>query len=649
MRHLISIADLTNDEIEEIFSLADRAESLRAERALAGRIMATLFYEPSTRTRLSFESAMQRSGGSVISCSDMRSSSAAKGETLADTAKVVSAYADVLVVRHNWDGAAQAMAEHADVPVINAGDGSHEHPTQTLCDLYTLRREKGSLKGLTVVLCGDLKNGRTIHSLVFALARFGANVVTLAANGMELPHYVIERLEREFDYALQRVASDDLKAVVTETDALYLTPKQPHQLALFTQVDQVIQAHLNTMTAGLRYDAFYMTRKQKERMKEGAMAGSYPTIGPKFLREQRFQETLVKHPLPRVDELSPELDKDRRGIYFKQAAYGVPVRMALLRFLFERERAQPISAKRSSVPYERPEAPGPHCRNPNCVTLNEAVSTRKWFELFSAGQTGALILGCVYCDHRFKVQFIGHAASKHYCPYDSAMADAIEVWFKAGELAIFDSIKEAEELGYEPFQSGPERILMSEDEIKSALVEMSRQILGDCRDMSRLLILGVRSAGSQLARRIAEEIERGQRRKVELGEIELYGSGDELKRLSPTDPEMGPLNLKDREVILVDDVIHTGRTVKSALSIIFRSGRPQSVRLAVLVDRGHREVPVKPNYVGKNIPSAEKDRVRVRLRGLEQAERDQVVILSIMAPAAQTQISVLKGEKIEAS
>ncbi len=132
------------------------------------------------------------------------------------------------------------------VPVINAGDGGHEHPTQTLCDLYTLRKEKGELKGLTVVVCGDLKNGRTIHSLVYALARFGANVVTLAANGMELPQYVIERLEREYDYGFAPVASDDLNAVVTETDALVFDPKQPHQLALFTQVDKVIQARLNT-------------------------------------------------------------------------------------------------------------------------------------------------------------------------------------------------------------------------------------------------------------------------------------------------------------------------------------------------------------------------------------------------------------------
>jgi aspartate carbamoyltransferase catalytic subunit len=141
MRSVVSIADLSNGEIEEIFELADAAENLRRDRLHVGKIMATLFYEPSTRTRLSFESAMQRLGGTVITCSDMKSSSAAKGESVGDTAKVVSSYADVLVVRHYWDGAAQAMAEHAEVPVINAGDGSHEHPTQTLCDLYTLRKE----------------------------------------------------------------------------------------------------------------------------------------------------------------------------------------------------------------------------------------------------------------------------------------------------------------------------------------------------------------------------------------------------------------------------------------------------------------------------------------------------------------------------
>ncbi|HUF41439.1 MAG TPA: aspartate carbamoyltransferase catalytic subunit [Verrucomicrobiae bacterium] len=644
MRNLISIADLTNDEIEEIFSLADSAEQLRAAKIAGGQIMATLFYEPSTRTRMSFESAMQRLGGSVITCSDMKSSSTAKGETVADTARVVSSYVDILVVRHPWDGAVQAMAEHADVPVVNAGDGSHEHPTQTLCDLYTLRKEKGQLKGLTVVVCGDLKNGRTIHSLVFALARFGANVVTLAANGMALPQYVVERLEREYDYSLAPVAADDLSAVVTETDALYLTPRQPHQLALFTQVDQVIQARLNSMAGGLRYDAFYMTRKQKERMKEGTTGSSYPTIGASFLSERRFQNTVVMHPLPRVDELSPELDKDRRGIYFKQAAYGVPVRMALLKFLFDqRQKTTPVQ-QHPAVSYESPEPIGPSCRNPHCVTLKEPVSSRKRFEILALGEANALILACAYCDQRTKIQIAGNTKSKRYATVDASLSGTLREWLEKAELALFDSIKEAEELGYEPFHSGPQRVLMNETEIRAALAQMSDEIVRDCRDPERLLLLGVRSVGSYMALRLAGEIERRSRRKPDAGEIEIYGSGDEIRRLAPSDPEAAPLSLKDREIILVDDVIYTGRTVKSALSIIFRLGRPHSVRLAVLIDRGHREVPVKPNYVGKHIPSAEQDRVRVKLREMDAEERDQAVIYSMVKPVEEGRRPARKAE-----
>jgi aspartate carbamoyltransferase catalytic subunit len=643
MRSVVSIADLTNDEIEEIFELADAAEELRRDRPHIGKIMATLFYEPSTRTRLSFESAMHRLGGSVISCSDMTSSSAAKGESVADTAKVVSSYADVLVVRHYWDGAAQAMAEHADVPVINAGDGSHEHPTQTLCDLYTLKKEKGDLRGLNVVLCGDLKNGRTIHSLVYALARFGANIVTLAGGGMELPAFVLERLEREFQYALAPVASDDLNAVVTETDALYLTPRQPHQLALMTELDARLQSRLTSMVSGLRYDAFYMTRKQKERMKEGTTGGSYPSIGPGFLREERFKDTVVMHPLPRVDELSPELDKDRRGIYFKQAAYGVPVRMALLHMLFDKERAVDRGKKRIAL-YESPEPVGPECTNANCITVREAGSTRARFDFVSGGPGGALILRCFYCDHQFKGQLVGHLKSKRYLHYDIAFAETVKRWLKQHELVIFDSIKQAEELGYEPYKSGAERLVMDAAEIQTAIRQMSSEILRDCENPDRLLLLGIRSAGAHLAQRIAAQLEHDQNRKFELADLEVYGNGDEIRRISPIDPELGPINLRERAVILVDDVIHTGRTVNNALNMIFRAGRPQTVRLAVLIDRGHREVPLKPNYVGKNIPSSERDRVRVKLREQGGDESDRAVIYSIVSPGDPSTSSPLTGE-----
>jgi aspartate carbamoyltransferase catalytic subunit len=634
MRHLISIADLTNAEIEEIFGLADDAETLRKEKPARDHIMATLFYEPSTRTRLSFESAMHRLGGGVISCADMRASSAAKGESLADTAKVVSSYADLLVVRHPWDGAVRAMAEHADVPVINAGDGRHEHPTQTLCDLYTLRKEKGELKGLTVVVCGDLKNGRTIHSLVYALARFGANVVTLAAAGMELPHYVVERMESEYGYSLSPIVANDLSAVVTETDALYLTPRQPHQLALFTQLDSAVQLRLSTMASQLRYDAFYMTRKQKERIKEGARGGSYPSLGDEFLREKRFKDTVVMHPLPRVDELSPELDRDRRGIYFKQAAYGVPVRMALLKFLFHRAQAQLFMPITPSLVYRSPEGLGPHCVNTNCVTVTETGSARRRYEILSGGPGAALILSCVYCDHRFKVQLVGDVQAKRYCAYDISLRATVGEWLERGQLAIFNSIKEAEEAGYEPFKISDQRVVMDDSDIQVAVQTMSGEILRECLNTDRLLLIGVRTQGSILARRIAAELEKQSKRKYEVGEIDIYGADEEIRRISSADPAAGPLNLRDREIVLVDDVIYTGRTINDALSIIFRSGRPKMVRLAVLIDRGHREVPVKPNFVGKHIPSSERERVKVKLRGIEQGEKEEALIYSIVNPSA---------------
>ena len=217
------------------------------------------------------------------------------------------------------------------------------------------------------------------------------------------------------------------------------------------------------MATGLRYDAFYMTRKQKERMKEGAANGSYPTIGPEFLQEKRFQDTVVMHPLPRVDELSPELDKDRRGIYFKQAAYGVPVRMALLEFLFRSDRSadSPPRTRRSAL-IRSPEPIGPRCRNANCITVKEPLSTERRFRIYFADHIGALILGCDYCDHRFKVDYVGNVKAKRYSSFDNALSETIHDWWDKGELALFDSIKEAEELGYEPTKSSGQRILMAE-------------------------------------------------------------------------------------------------------------------------------------------------------------------------------------------
>ncbi len=650
-RDLITIADLTDQEIEQIFSLADtfgiRGNAASERKACSEKIMATLFYEPSTRTRLSFESSMQRLGGSVISCPDMQSSSTAKGESIADTARVVSSYADILVIRHHWDGAVRAMAEHAEVPVINAGDGSHEHPTQTLCDLYTLQKEKGKLKGLTVAICGDLKHGRTNHSLVYALARFGVHVIILAAKNLELPQYVIERLQADFHYSIAPMAMDDIHAAVQSTDAIYLTPSQPHQLALFTQADPEIQTRLQKLVSGLKFDAFYVTRRQKERGKQEDTRdnGDYPRIGESFLKERRFKDTVIMHPLPRVDELSRVVDMDRRGIYFKQAAFGVPIRMALLKLMFDRlETAKPKTMQQGPPRYESTGPIGSQCSNSNCVTRTESSSTRPTFEVLFNGPGSGLILRCLYCDHRFKVQFIGHATSCRYCSYDTTLEETVKKWLADRELAVFESIKQAEELGYEPYKSGPQRNIMDESEIGKAIDQMADQVLKDTENFDRLLVIGIRTKGVFIANRMGAQIQRRQGRAVEVAEIEIYDPrGDALRMLSPSSLEPSPVNVKDRPVILVDDVINTGRTVKSALSVIFKSGRPRSVRLAVLIDRGHREVPVKPNYVGKHIPSSERERVRVKLREVEKGERDKVVIYSLISPGFSHQRSTLSS------
>jgi pyrimidine operon attenuation protein/uracil phosphoribosyltransferase len=386
-----------------------------------------------------------------------------------------------------------------------------------------------------------------------------------------------------------------------------------------------------------------MTRKQKERLKEGAQGGSYPTIGDDFLKARRFKDTVVMHPLPRVDELSPELDRDKRGIYFKQAAYGVPVRMALLKFLFDDTPAKASKPASPGSLYQSPEGLGPHCINANCVTVTESASARRRYEILSGGPGGALILSCVYCDHRFKVQLVGHMKSKRYCAYDISLRATVGEWLEKNDLAVFESIKEAEEFGFEPYKITRQRTIMDDREIQVAVESISHEILTECQDVERLLLLGIRTQGSVLARRIAAELEKQKKRKYEVGELDIYAADEEIRRISSADPDVGPLNFRDREIVLVDDVIYTGRTIKDALSIIFRSGRPKMVRLAVLIDRGHREVPVKPNFVGKHIPSSERERVRVKLRAEEQGEKDEAVIYSIINPSESVSSSRAGG------
>ncbi len=208
-RSLVTIDDFTSAEMEGVFNVADQMAADRSAQygLCQGKVMASLFFEPSTRTRLSFESAMNRLGGRVISVTDPHATSLAKGESLADMARIVGAYADIIVIRHPWEGAARVVADYAGVPVINGGDGGHQHPTQTLCDLYTLKKERGAIRGLKIALWGDLKYGRTIHSLIFALAKFGADILFCPSPGLEVPEHVIKKLVSEYGGEVKKSSS----------------------------------------------------------------------------------------------------------------------------------------------------------------------------------------------------------------------------------------------------------------------------------------------------------------------------------------------------------------------------------------------------------------------------------------------------------
>lgn len=295
----IRIEDFPKGEIEAIFHLADKLYPFsKAGTDIAkNRILATLFYEPSTRTRLSFETAMIKLGGSVISVEDAKATSSfAKGETIADTVRTVENYCDIIVMRHSLEGAARIAAEFASVPVINAGDGAHQHPTQALLDLYTIRREKGKIGGLKVALCGDLKYGRTVHSLAYLLAMFGAEITLVAPTQLRYPQEIREKQERDFGVK-------------------------------FTEKYNIADA--------LDSDVIYMTRVQKERFPDPLeyehVRGS--CLLTKELMQNAKKGCIVMHPLPRVDEIDHEIDREPGAVYFRQAGYGVPVRMALISHL----------------------------------------------------------------------------------------------------------------------------------------------------------------------------------------------------------------------------------------------------------------------------------------------------------------------------
>ena len=297
MRHLIDILDLSTDEVQKILDLGERImeHPERYAHKCDGKILATLFFEPSTRTRLSFESAMLSLGGEVLGFSEAASSSAAKGESVADTVRTVSCYSDIIAMRHPKEGAPVVASMHSEVPVINAGDGGHNHPTQTLTDLLTIQREKGRFTDLTVGFCGDLKFGRTVHSLISALSRYeGLRVVLISPEELKLPSYVkAEVLKKK---GIEYVQTTDLESVMPQLDILYMTRVQRERF--FNEEDYL-------------------------RLKD-----SY-VLTPEKLRTAR-EDLCILHPLPRVNEIAVAVDSDPRACYFKQVRCGRYVRMALI-------------------------------------------------------------------------------------------------------------------------------------------------------------------------------------------------------------------------------------------------------------------------------------------------------------------------------
>jgi aspartate carbamoyltransferase catalytic subunit len=453
-RSVITIDDLSDLELEQVFDLADdllarmgdpaRPYRIRGRDKLADQyILSTLFFEPSTRTRFSFESAMQRLGGGVISSPNSSATSSAKGESIADTVRVVENYADVIVIRHSSEGAARVAADYASVPVINAGDGSHEHPTQTLCDLYTLRKERGmkSLKefaGLNIVLYGDLKHGRTVHSLVYALARLGASIILVPAKGLELPEHVTRRLQRDYHCAAA-VPEKIPTARDLPVDMIYVTPKGPHQQTIYGYLEA--PAELKNVLSEIH--VFYVTRLQTERVGDGGGRGPYQKIDNEFMKKKSYKDSRVMHPLPRVGELGYDLDDDPRGIYFKQAAYGVTVRMALLTWLLDLKKTGNLPAAHEPDLPDYRHKDGITCENPACVTK---LSTEQQYlapDFWIVEQKDAIVLRCKFCEYEYGVACFGRVSKREYYQ-DPAQLKAVP----RNDRIMFARVEDAVKAGY---------------------------------------------------------------------------------------------------------------------------------------------------------------------------------------------------------
>ncbi len=358
-RSLMDIRDLTTAEIDQLLSVAEDIMDHPKKYAekCHGKKLATLFFEPSTRTRLSFEAAMYELGGEVLGFSDSNSSSAAKGESMADTAKVLSCYADIMAIRHPMAGAPFVAAQNASVPVINAGDGGHCHPTQTLADLLTIKRKRGALDNLTIGFCGDLKYGRTVHSLIAALSRYhGIQIVLISPKELEIPSFVKREILEEEGIPYKQATS--LEAVLPELDILYMTRIQQER---------------------------FENRAEYERLKD-----SYILTAEKLNHAR--QDLIIMHPLPRVNEISVAVDKDERACYFLQVLCGKYMRMALILKLLESAKADVEPFEGDAIVHKF------HCQNPACITAKE----QELAHTFRLVNKEKQIYRCVYCEEKAK-------------------------------------------------------------------------------------------------------------------------------------------------------------------------------------------------------------------------------------------------------
>ena len=354
MRHLITLDELSNFEIEQVFRLADqmRIELATWSGFCKGKLLATLFYEPSTRTRLSFESAMDRLDGRTLGFADPQAASVAKGETIADTVRMVANYADLIVVRHSWAGAARVMARYSKVPVINGGDGPHTHPTQALIDLYTIIKRRGQIEDMTVGLCGDLRYSRAAHSLALGVARFGGTLVHIAPDGFQMPEWILMRLKHL--YGQEPIETNQLDNVIGELDVIYVNRLQEERLPPEIDREAARRSYL---------------------VNTAVMQNAKP-------------DAIIMHPLPRVNELAYELDEDPRAAYFEQSANGVPMRMALIASLLGLEQLVLTQPPTRKIAFDRHP-----CEDPNCVTNHESYPPPETETIVETAQ----IPVCAYC------------------------------------------------------------------------------------------------------------------------------------------------------------------------------------------------------------------------------------------------------------